>query len=562
VGHNSWGDPIGKRSIDGGSTWSDWDEQLHLDRYYDPQLLAHPTLGNMLFMRDNSSGLFHSTDGGDHWIQLSPWHGQWLGPDYGNPGRLLWARNDGLWASSNYEDSWTKLTDSYHQDFLPWRNISTPDSIIGTTIHALLPVSSTNARAVGENGTILNWMGNKWFPISSPIETTLYSIGFASPDDGWAVGDDAILRWDGNVWTKVFTPSQSLRGVDVVSADDAWAVGDEGTILHWDGVEWTPPISSAATSTMTLTSVDMVSATDGWAVGAGQVEPEYPEMDHYAPVILRWNGIGWTEVDVVVPGYSAFLTSVDMVSEVDGWAVGVRPWSSGLILRWDGTGWQEVIPPASDLWYGSVSMASPDEGWISESGASLLYWDGDAWTRRDIPESTQSHINIFSPGLPVAALSSGGVWVAREGGVALHLPPPPPPAPLLDKEAAPLNGLRGGDILTYTLVLSCPRASAQLWDPLPPHAEYVTDSLRSTFYPQPVYSPTAHAVIWEGTLPAYSVQTISFQVTPIAGAPGTLAPPIVNTATLSDLVYDRNASATVIVNGKHVYLPLLTLQWP
>jgi regulator of extracellular matrix RemA (YlzA/DUF370 family) len=40
-------------------------------------------------------------------------------------------------------------------------------------------------------------------------------------------------------------------------------------------------------------------------------------------------------------------------------------------------------------------------------------------------------------------------------------------------------------------------------------------------------------------------------------APLSLAPPIVNTAWLTDTQYGRSISATVIVNARHVYLPLL-----
>lgn len=410
---------IGRRSTNGGNTWVDWNEYPPCaDSASEDKLIAHPTISNMLFMRCGARGLYRSDDGGDHWEKLSDWKGQWFGADYGNPGQMLWARNDGLRATSDQGATWTQLSDSYHLDFQLWRNISTPDSISPVRIQALTPISSTRVWAVGENGTILTRKDNEWMSIPSPVETTLFSTAFALPDDGWAVGDEAILRWDGNTWTKVLSPTSVLRSIDVVSGDDAWAVGDRGTILHWNGVEWATAISSTATVTMHLMSVDMVSTIDGWAAGGADVEPDF---DIYAPVILRWNGSDWSEVDVTVQAYSLILRSVDMVSETDGWIVGGGLWAnSSTILRWDGTSWKEIPHSASSI-LGSVSMASEDEGWIGTLDG-VLYWDGSAWTQKSIPDSYSSHFEIWSPGVPVAALPSGETWLAREGGIALYHP--------------------------------------------------------------------------------------------------------------------------------------------
>ena len=133
------------------------------------------------------------------------------------------------------------------------------------------------------------------------------------------------------------------------------------------------------------------------------------------------------------------------------------------------------------------------------------------------------------------------------------------PLPLfLDKQAAPQDGLRNADVLTYTLTISGPDMSVRLWDPLPTDVTYVTGSITSTITPAPVYSPTAHAITWEGKLPAESTIVIRFQVTPdTTGAPLDPAPPIVNTAWLTDVAYGRSISSTCIVNPKRTYLPLI-----
>lgn len=78
-------------------------------------------------------------------------------------------------------------------------------------------------------------------------------------------------------------------------------------------------------------------------------------------------------------------------------------------------------------------------------------------------------------------------------------------------------------------------------------------------YHTAVYSPTASAIMWQGTLPADTEQTVRFQVTPIITATESLSlsVPIVNTAWLTDAENDRSVSSTVIVNARHAYLPLI-----
>lgn len=138
----------------------------------------------------------------------------------------------------------------------------------------------------------------------------------------------------------------------------------------------------------------------------------------------------------------------------------------------------------------------------------------------------------------------------------------PPHPRLLEKRAHPIDDVQNGDHITYTFTLSGSIASAQLWDPLPGSIQYVTDSITSTLSPPAIYSPTAHAIVWQGMLVSDTVQTVRFQVTPITGTPGKIVPPIVNTATLTDLTYDKHSLATAIVNGYHLYLPLLIRQSP
>ncbi|MEE8389283.1 MAG: hypothetical protein V3S14_00595 [Anaerolineae bacterium] len=146
------------------------------------------------------------------------------------------------------------------------------------------------------------------------------------------------------------------------------------------------------------------------------------------------------------------------------------------------------------------------------------------------------------------------------------------PPLLLDKHVTPTDGLRNNEPLTYTLTISGPGLNVRLWDPLPPLVRYVPGSITDTIgrisgtlvLPAAVYSPTAHAVVWQGTLPTDTVEVISFQVTRGITQSGSLSLslPIVNTAWLTATESGRRVSATAIVNGRHLYLPLVLRQSP
>ena len=107
---------IGKTSTNGGNDWLPWAETppgcVHL--------MAHPTKSGYLYLRC-AQGLYRSIDSGQHWQLLSPIKGDLLVPNYGSPGQLLWAREDGLWASNDDGNRWDQLIADWvlYQVYLP-----------------------------------------------------------------------------------------------------------------------------------------------------------------------------------------------------------------------------------------------------------------------------------------------------------------------------------------------------------------------------------------------------------------------------------------------------------
>lgn len=128
----------------------------------------------------------------------------------------------------------------------------------------------------------------------------------------------------------------------------------------------------------------------------------------------------------------------------------------------------------------------------------------------------------------------------------------------LKKTVAPSSGVRTGDTLTYTLVLTGPGMEVTLSDPLSPLVKYITDSLTSTTTPAAVYSRATNAIVWEGALLADTSDTVRFQVTPFMTGTDTLslAPPILNKAWLTDTRSGSVVWDSIIVNARYSYLPL------
>ncbi|MDH5374889.1 MAG: hypothetical protein OEW95_03645 [Candidatus Bathyarchaeota archaeon] len=145
-------------------------------------------------------------------------------------------------------------------------------SFLKASLLVLMVLLCLGVPIVGAEGVVvLSW--------TSPTTADLLDVFMVGSSDGWAVGrGGTIIRWDGTDWSTVTSPTtKDLYEVFMVSTDDGWAVGWGGTIICWDGTSWSNVTSP---TTGWLNSVFMVSPDDGWAVG------EYG-------TIIRWTGTEW-----------------------------------------------------------------------------------------------------------------------------------------------------------------------------------------------------------------------------------------------------------------------------
>ena len=326
--------------------------------------------------------------------------------------------------------------------------------IISGSLSGVAAASASSAWAMGCNGTecaktlILRWNGTTWSEVPSPdLGTTHYipSVAAASDGSAWAAGCTGctgasalttgrtlILRWNGTAWTQVPSPSPGLdpqlMGVTATSADSAWAVGytsiigqDGGAfplILRWNGVNWTQWPNPGPESGY-LTGVAAVSASSAWAFGVS----ERPGV--VSTLILRWNGTAWTRVPTPSPGTDSQITGLAVASDDNAWAVGDTFSSTSvttpLILHWNGTAWTLVPNPSpAGSYLDGVAATSDGTAWaVGYTGTGInrrmlmLGWNGTAWTRVPTP-----YPGPYAALLGVTAVSSSNVWAV--GGTGLE----------------------------------------------------------------------------------------------------------------------------------------------
>lgn len=116
--------------------------------------------------------------------------------------------------------------------------------------------------------------GNEWKDISPNLPNErLFNAWALSRDKVWAVGTNGtIIFYDGNNWTKQFSGTNlQLGGIDGIDENNIYVVGysfdyTEGVALHFDGKTW-EKIYLNGNNTEPLRSVKVFSKRKIWIVG-------------------------------------------------------------------------------------------------------------------------------------------------------------------------------------------------------------------------------------------------------------------------------------------------------
>jgi photosystem II stability/assembly factor-like uncharacterized protein len=308
-----------------------------------------------------------------------------------------------------------QVSNSHQIVMANWKS-PTPNSL-----YSVYMINATYGWAVGAGGTIIRWDGIQWSDVTDSTTVDLNSVFFVNAQDGWAVGEyGTIIQWNGTGWNRVSAPTNAdLASLYMVNAEDGWAVGQTvqnvvsgnetwvWTIIHWNGSSWTNSTTPPEIGN-NLLSVTMVDSVDGWAVGAGGS-------------ILRWNGTQWSVwTEFPMPGsiFAGFY-SVCLVNADDGWAVG----DLGTVFHWDGRVWAAFPTWGSTDNYLSVFFVDADDGWIAggtggvyEIGSSgpVNHWNGTMWTSVDNPSINPVALRS------VFMVDANDGWIVGNGGIIMR----------------------------------------------------------------------------------------------------------------------------------------------
>jgi hypothetical protein len=293
-----------------------------------------------------------------------------------------------------------------HWDGTAWSVVTVPQPGVASMLDSVSAVSANDIWAVGY------------------YETT-------SPGPGLTLA----LHWDGSTWTQVISPNPGgsqgnyLTGVAGVATDAVWASGSQGNqtlMLFWDGTTWSSIPTPAIGATSFFYSVSAASVDDVWAVGTyREAQSGYDQT-----LAMHCGRSGCTIATTPDPGVGHNdLTGVAALSSSEVWAVGYSEVMTSpgqnlpLVLRWNGLGWSTLptppVPPnmdftglsavvalsSNDIW----GLGAADSNASRQSNTYAVHWNGSAWTLVTSPNV--GRYNNFNAG---AALSSGDIWAVGD----------------------------------------------------------------------------------------------------------------------------------------------------
>lgn len=148
-------------------------------------------------------------------------------------------------------------------------NATTPGE--GSALRAVDFHADRSGRLVDANQTVFSTTdGSTWTENGiSNADVSLYGVDSDGSDDVWAAaGSGTVLQWNGAEWTSTVVGEASLRDIEVSANDqNGYAVGGGASVFAYDGTEWT---SDETPTTENLRSVALgTSSTPAIAVGAG-----------------------------------------------------------------------------------------------------------------------------------------------------------------------------------------------------------------------------------------------------------------------------------------------------
>jgi hypothetical protein len=224
----------------------------------------------------------------------------------------------------------------------------------------------------GDTGGVLHrYQAGAWQSFPSPTTEIMFGMWGSSATDIWAVGwAGTIMHFDGTEWTLAEVPEDATERLEAVygfAPDDVWVVGSAERILHYDGQSWTTARSSPV-SQLHLRSVWGSAPNDIWAVG-GDTSGDFS-------IALHYDGVEWTETRG--PSLEALQT---VIGSADGevWATGSQSLADASTLyRVEGGEFVEFLTGVPGQ-YVTAANTPGGETWFGGETGMMLRYTGGTW---------------------------------------------------------------------------------------------------------------------------------------------------------------------------------------
>ncbi len=243
-----------------------------------------------------------------------------------------------------------------------------------------------------------------WPRIETGTDAHLHGVWGESSSNVWAVGaQGTILHYDGDRWTRAATMTDDTL-FDVHGADQTvWAVGASGTVLRQQSVGWGRMPGATAE---TLSAVHVNRRDDVWMVG----------MTNGRGVVYHYNGLEVAEVPVPTTN---ILLDVWASGPFDVWVVG----AASTLLHYDGQ-WRVVSPPAQlplAQRVQAIGGAAANDVWALADDR-VMHFDGVRWSVSPPsgPILVGADVWASGPGQALVLTPLGALFEARADPV---LPP-------------------------------------------------------------------------------------------------------------------------------------------
>lgn len=196
------------------------------------------------------------------------------------------------------------------------------------------------------------------------LAATLSMLGVSCDDDDDPMGP---VAQGPSIWREVSgTPSGYYSDIWGTSSNDIFLVGQSGTIVHYDGSNWTPMNSG---TTVSLRGVWGNAGDDVYAVGD-------------SGTILHYDGDMWSSATSRFQ--SAEFTAIWGSSDHTVFVVG-RDYDSALVVHFDGTDWQAAdLGGHYQMHLHYVSGHDGNHVTAMGKGTTVLRFDGSTWTAGSI----------------------------------------------------------------------------------------------------------------------------------------------------------------------------------